>query len=60
MAYWWGGAAVAVLVAVIAGIADWRRQQRADLDAVGWVDWRSLHVFALIAAAVCAGLVWRG
>lgn len=54
MALWWVGAGAAVLVAVLAGVADWRRGCRADLDAVGWVDWRSLQMFALIAAAGCA------
>jgi hypothetical protein len=57
---WWIGAGVAVIVAVLAGVADWRRQRRDDLDAVGWVDWRSLHVVALVIAGICAALAWAG
>ena len=57
---WWIGAAGAMLVAVSAGVADWRRQRRDDLDAVGWIDWRTLHILALVATALCAALAWGG
>lgn len=57
---WWIGAAGAMLVAVSAGVADWRRQRRDDLDAVGWIDWRTLHILALVATALCVALAWRG
>ena len=50
---WWGGAAIAIVGAVLAGVADWRRTRRDDLDRVGWLDWRSVQMFALIAAALC-------
>ena len=49
---WWGGAAVALVVAIIAGVADRRRTRRDDLDRVGWVDWRTVQMAALIVAAV--------
>ena len=45
-------AGVAIAVAVLAGVGDWRHRRRADLDRVGWVDWRSLQLFALAAALV--------
>lgn len=57
---WWIGAAGAMLVAVLAGVADWRRQRRDDLDAVGWIDWRTLHILALVATALCGALAWGG
>jgi len=50
---WWGGAVIALVGAVLAGVADWRRTRRDDLDRVGWLDWRSVQMFALIAAALC-------
>jgi hypothetical protein len=53
------GAVVAVVLAVIAGIADYRQRKRADLDRVGLFDWRSIQVFALIAAIVIAGLAFK-
>lgn len=50
---WWGAAAIALVIAVLAGIADARRARRDDLDRVGLLDWRSVQMFALIAAALC-------
>ena len=47
-----GAAALAVLLAVAAGIADWRHRKRDDLDRVTLFDWRSVQVFALIAAVI--------
>jgi hypothetical protein len=57
---WWGGAAVALGVAVLAGIADWRRIRRDDLDRVGWFDWRTVQMAALIAAALCVVVAQHG
>ena len=44
----------AVFMAVLAGVGDWRRRSRKDLDKVGLVDWRSVQMYALIAATLCA------
>ena len=60
MAFWWVSSGIAVAVAVLAGVADWCRSRRANLDAVGWVDWRSFQMFALIAAAGCAIIAQHG
>ena len=49
--------ALALAVALIAGIADWRHRRRDDLDRVAWFDWRSVQVFALIGAIVAFSLV---
>jgi amino acid transporter len=48
--------ALALAVALLAGIADWRHRRRDDLDRVAWFDWRSVQVFALIAAIVAFSL----
>ena len=48
-----GGAGVAVL----AGVMDWRRNRRRNLDATGWVPWRGIQVtgfFAALAFAIFA------
>lgn len=47
-----GAVALALAVAVAAGVADWRHRKRADLDRVGLLDWRSVQFFALVAAVV--------
>jgi hypothetical protein len=57
---WWIAAVGAVLVAVLAGVADWRRQRRADLDRVGLVNWPSVQMFALIGAAACVFVATHG
>jgi amino acid transporter len=49
--------ALALAVALLAGIADWRHRRRDDLDRVAWFDWRSVQVFALIGAIVAFSLV---
>ncbi len=43
----------ALAVAVLAGVADWRRSRRDDLDRVGWFDWRTVQMTALLGAALC-------
>ncbi len=49
-------AAVFALVGVAAGVADWRHRKRRDLDRVSLVDWRTVQVFALIAAFITGAL----
>lgn len=46
----WTADAVALGIALIAGIADWRRARRANLDATGWVPWRGIQIAAIFAA----------
>ena len=48
----WTGAGAAFVLAVTAGVADWRRARRRDLDDAGWVPWRGIQVAALFAAFV--------
>lgn len=52
-------AVVAAALAVVAGIADFRQRKRPDLDRIGLVDWRSVQLFALIAAIIAAGLAFN-
>jgi len=55
-----GAAAVAaVLLALMAALADHRQRRRHDLDRVALLDWRSVQLFALIAAIILAGLAFN-
>jgi hypothetical protein len=49
-------AALFALVGIVAGIADWRHRKRRDLDRVSLLDWRTVQVFALIAAIITGAL----
>lgn len=45
----WGADAGLLAVAVLAGVADWRRVKRRDLDNPGWVPWRGVQATVLFA-----------
>ena len=55
-AAFWTGAGAALAVAVVAGVMDWRRHRRRDVDNVGWVPWRGIQVATLFAALACVVL----
>ena len=52
----WGVAGVLLAVAVGAGLGDRRRRRRRDLDRVGWVDWPTVQMLAMIALAITVAL----
>ena len=52
----WIGAGSSLALAIIAGFGDRRRKRRANLDSVGLVDWPTVQVLALIAAAILASI----
>lgn len=54
-----GLAALAAFVAIIAGFGERRRRRRRDPDSVGWVDWPTVQMLALIALAVTIGLAFK-
>lgn len=49
-------AGASIAVAVAAGLGERRRRRRIDPDRVGVVDWRSVQMAALLAAAICFSL----
>jgi len=53
----WYAVAACLAVAIAAGIADWRRRRRTDLDRIGPVHWPTVQMLALIAAAAIAAFV---
>lgn len=56
----WGGAGAAFVLAVTAGVADWRRSRRKELDDPGWVPWRGIQAASLFAVVLLAGLALHG
>ena len=53
---WWVAAGAAALVAIAAGVAEWARNRRRNLDRVGWMPWQLISVLALFAAIGLAAL----
>ncbi|HYD13604.1 MAG TPA: hypothetical protein VEC11_12225 [Allosphingosinicella sp.] len=53
----WGADGAALALVLVAGVADWRRHHRRDIDAHGWMPWRGLQAlgfFALLALTTFA------
>jgi len=46
---WWAAGTAAALT-VLAGLADWARNRRRNLDRIGWVPWQLISVLAFFAA----------
>ena len=55
----WSAAGAALALAVIAGLAESRRNRRRSLDDHGWMPWRGLQVAAFFAAAAFAFLALK-
>lgn len=49
-------AGASIALALLAGLGERRRRLRADLDRIGVIDWRSVQMAALLAAALCVSL----
>lgn len=55
----WAGDFAALAVLLVAGVAEWRRTRRANLDDPGWIPWRGIQVAALFAAMAFTILAMR-
>lgn len=55
----WTASGCLAALAVAAGLGDRRRRRRRDPDSVGWVDWPTVQMVALIALAVTVGLALK-
>ncbi len=57
----WGRIAIgAVLVVIVASLADRRREKRTDIDRVGFMPWTFIMVMAVLTAVVSASLAIKG
>ena len=57
--YYWGACGGAVALAAVASLADRRRNNRRNLDAVGFMPWPLIMIFAMISAAVLAAIALK-
>ena len=52
MQHWlWTADGIALGIALLAGLADWRRVNRSRADGWGWMPWRGIQMASLFAAA---------
>lgn len=55
----WGADGASLALVIVAGIAEWRRGRRHDLDATGWVPWRGLQVVGFFGLLAFTILAWK-
>ncbi|KQN31674.1 hypothetical protein ASF00_02455 [Sphingomonas sp. Leaf34] len=55
----WSASGALAAVAILAGVGERRRRRRRDPDSVGWVDWPTVQMLALIALAITIGLAFK-
>lgn len=58
-AWMWAAAGAALGIVLLAGLAEWRRGRRRDLDSAGWAPWRGIQVAGFFAALLFAILAVR-
>lgn len=51
---------LALSIAIIAWLGDWRRRKRTDLDNVGWMNWTTLFFVSFLAACLLLLLALAG
>lgn len=55
----WSADGVAAAVVIVAGLADWRRSRRHNLDDTGWVPWRGMQMAGFFLAVGLAVLAMK-
>ncbi len=60
--YWnpWAQIAfIAAFLALWAGIADWRRTKRRDINDVGFMPWTAISALSLLVAVLCSAIAFH-
>jgi hypothetical protein len=47
-------------IVVISSFADWKRTRRHDINAVGFMPWTAITLFAVLASVISAALALKG
>jgi hypothetical protein len=55
----WTAAGASMATVLLAGLADWLRSRRRNLDKPGWVPWPLVQVFGIIAAVLFAAFALK-
>ena len=55
----WGVDGAALALVIVAGVADYRRHHRRNIDASGWVPWRGLQVLGFFALIIVTTIAVR-
>lgn len=55
----WTGAGAALAMAIVAAVAESRRNARRNLDSPGWMPWSFLQIAGVLGLLVCAALAVR-
>jgi uncharacterized membrane protein SpoIIM required for sporulation len=55
----WGAAGLLLLLAMLAALAEHRRNRRRNLDQPGWAPWNLIQILAFMLALAAAALAIR-
>jgi hypothetical protein len=58
--FWTWASICSALVVVISSFADWKRTRRQDINAVGFMPWTTITLFAVLASVISAALALKG
>lgn len=58
--FWTWASIFSALVVVISSFADWKRTRRQDINAVGFMPWTTITLFAVLASVISAALAIKG
>jgi len=56
----WTADGAALALALVAGVADYRRVRRSTIDGWGWMPWRGVQMTAFFVMAVLTVVAVRG